>query len=111
MTMQLLQFDRSGHTWVEVTPCTGRRSCTRVDLFWPPAAQIPYQGGTGTFYVRCHGACGEPGYFRLTDEKIKIVSKSRDVFYLLWEAHISNGSLHRTITSIVMFIFILLGDS
>ena len=54
---------------------------------------------------------GEPGYFRLTDEKIKIVSKSKDVFYLLWGPYISNGSIHRTITSIVMFIFILLGDS
>ena len=54
---------------------------------------------------------GDPAYFCLTDKKIKIVLKSRDVFYLLWEAHISNGGLRRTITSIVMFIFILLGDS
>ena len=54
---------------------------------------------------------GEPGYFHLTDEKIKIVSKSKDVFYLLWGPYISNGSIHRTITSIVMFIFILSGDS
>ena len=53
----------------------------------------------------------DTAYFHLTDKKIKIVSKSRDAFYLLWGAYISNGSIHRTITSIVMFIFILLVDS